>query len=50
MLPAPFGNEPVHETIVSKLDAVLDRMGNPGNNLLAVVPDIQVKLPPHPQL
>ncbi len=37
----PFAGAPVHEKIVSKLDSAIDRMGNPGNNLLAVVPDIQ---------
>ena len=37
----PFAGAPVHESIVSKLDSAIDKMGNPGNNLLAVVPDIQ---------
>jgi hypothetical protein len=37
----PFAGAPVHESIVSKLDSVIERMNNPGNNLLAVVPDIQ---------
>lgn len=32
---------PVHKSIVDKLDSAIERMGNPGNNLLAVVPDIQ---------
>ena len=37
----PFAGQPVHETICEKIDGVIDKMGNPGNNLLATVPDIQ---------
>jgi hypothetical protein len=43
----PFAEAPVHESIVAKLDSAIERMGNPGNNLLAVVPDIQ-KVFDHP--
>jgi hypothetical protein len=49
VIDADFGAEPVHEAIVGKLGATIQRMGNPGNNLLAVCPDIQ-KVFDHPRV
>jgi hypothetical protein len=47
VIETPFGGEPVHASIVEKIDKTIDKMGNPGNNLLATVPDIQ-KVFDHP--
>ena len=38
-----------HDSIVEKLDSVIEKGGNPGNNMLPMVPELQTMLK-HPKV